>query len=83
MANAIEAAGLVKRYGKLTALGQTPINGKTPRNFNIDPSGKWLLAAGQGSGTITVFKIDEATGKLTQTGEPVAVPSPVCIKFNK
>jgi 6-phosphogluconolactonase len=66
---------------KLHPLGNTPTGGKTPRNFNIDPTGQWLLAANQGSGTITVFKIDAESGKLTPTGEPVAVPTPVCIKF--
>jgi len=35
----------------------------------------------QGSGTIVVFRIDPATGKLTPTGQTIEVPSPVCIKF--
>lgn len=33
--------------GKLTPLGCTPTGGKTPRNFNIDPTGRYLLAANQ------------------------------------
>jgi 6-phosphogluconolactonase (cycloisomerase 2 family) len=28
-----------------------------------------------------VFKIDQATGKLTPTGEPVQCFAPVCVKF--
>jgi 6-phosphogluconolactonase len=67
--------------GKLTALGQTPIGGKTPRNFGIDPTGQWLLAAGQSSGTVHVFKIDAATGGLTPVGKPVEVPACVCVRF--
>ena len=31
--------------GKLTPLGQTSSGGKSPRNFTIDPSGRYLLAA--------------------------------------
>jgi 6-phosphogluconolactonase (cycloisomerase 2 family) len=28
-----------------------------------------------------LFKVDQATGKLTPTGDSVEVPKPVCIKF--
>lgn len=57
------------------------IHGRTPRNFAIDPTGRWLLAAGQNSNTIMVFRIDATTGKLQPTGEPISVPTPVCITF--
>ena len=67
--------------GKLTASGHEPTRGKTPRNFAIDPTGKFLLAANQDSSTIGVFRIDETTGKLTPSGDPVAVPTPVSILF--
>jgi hypothetical protein len=36
-----------------------PIQGATPRSFAVDPTGAFLLAAGQNSGTVTVFRIDE------------------------
>ena len=67
--------------GKLTAQGHEPTKGKTPRNFAIDPTGKFLLAANQESSTIAVFRIDDKTGKLAPVGEPVAVPTPVSILF--
>ena len=70
-----------QKTGKLTSLGQHPVGGKTPRNFNIDPSGKYLLAAAQDSDRIIVHAIDQATGKLTQTDHAIDVPMPVCIKF--
>jgi 6-phosphogluconolactonase (cycloisomerase 2 family) len=28
-----------------------------------------------------VFQVDQATGTLTQVGEPITVPVPVCVKF--
>ena len=65
--------------GRLTFLGVEPIRGKTPRNFVIDPTGKFLLAAGQDSNTVTVFTIDAATGRLAFTGTSIEVPSPVCV----
>lgn len=67
--------------GKLTFLGAEPTQGKTPRNFRIDPSGTWLVAANQDGGTMVLFRIDKATGKLKATGEQVKVPFPVSIKF--
>jgi 6-phosphogluconolactonase len=67
--------------GKLTFLGTAPTEGKTPRNFRIDPSGAWLIAANQDGGNMVVFKVDQTTGKLTSTGEQVKVPFPVSIKF--
>jgi 6-phosphogluconolactonase len=68
--------------GELTLLGVEPIRGKTPRNFNVTPDGRWLLAAGQDSNTVTVFSIDAKSGRLTFTGQTVDLPKPVCICFN-
>ncbi len=52
--------------GTLTAKGHTSTGGKTPRNFGIDPSGRVLLAANQGSGNVVTFRIDPTTGALTK-----------------
>jgi 6-phosphogluconolactonase len=52
-----------------------------PRSFQIDPTGRWLLACGQQSNDIAIFAIDPVTGMLTFTGEKVAAPSPISIEF--
>jgi 6-phosphogluconolactonase len=67
--------------GKLTTVGNESTQGKTPRNFAIDPSGNFLFAANQNSNTIVAYKIDKKTGKLTPTGAKIEVPAPVCIIF--
>ncbi|MEP6819421.1 MAG: lactonase family protein [bacterium] len=67
--------------GGLTAVGQEPTGGMTPRNFAIDPTGAFLLVANQKSDNIVVFKIDQKTGRLSPTGHVAQVPSPVCLKF--
>lgn len=79
--NSIAAFRADRASGKLSVIGHTPTGGKTPRNFNIDPTGRWLIAANQDSDTLVVFKIDPNTGALIQTGEPVAAPTPVCVVF--
>ena len=67
--------------GKLKEIEDVPTGGKEPRSFAIDPTGKLLFAANQNSDDIVVFRIDTKTGHLTQTGEKLDVPSPVCVKF--
>lgn len=51
--------------GKLSALGQTPTE-KTPRSFEIEPDGRYVLGAGEGSGKLAVFRVDVDTGTLTR-----------------
>jgi len=67
--------------GTLKKVEDVPTGGKEPRSFAIDPTGKLLFAANQNSDDIVIFRIDGKTGYLTQTGEKLDVPSPVCIKF--
>ena len=70
-----------KKNGKLSSVGHQPVNGETPRNFAIDPTGNFILVANQGSDNITIFKRDKKTGKLTSTGKEIKVSMPVCLKF--
>jgi 6-phosphogluconolactonase len=65
---------------KLTAIGHATEGIKIPRNFNIDPTGKWMLVASQDGDTVAVFEIG-ADGLPKPTGNKIAVPRPVCVKF--
>lgn len=49
--------------GTLTKAGKWPTE-KTPRGFNIDPRGKYLVAVGMDSGGMTVHSIDAGSGEL-------------------
>jgi 6-phosphogluconolactonase len=53
----------VDESGKLTATGQTPTE-KTPRSFDLDPEGRFLFAAGESSGKLAAYRVDEKTGGL-------------------
>lgn len=52
----------------LRAIGQQATE-KTPRVFNLDPAGEFLLAAGQDSGRLATYRIDQQHGSL----EPLEV----------
>lgn len=67
--------------GKLAAIGHTPTNGKTPRNFRISPNGLFLLAENQDSDSVYSFHINQETGELKPTGFSIKAPMPACIKF--
>ena len=67
--------------GKLTWIGSHSTLGATPRNFNFDPSGNFLLVANQNSDDITIFRRNKKTGLLADTGKKINVPNPVCIKW--
>lgn len=79
--NTIAIFSINERSGMLTAIGHQPTLGKTPRNFNFDPGGNFLLVANQNSDEIVVFKIDRSSGLLSDTGQRIAVSRPVCIKW--
>lgn len=52
--------------GELKSLGQTPTE-KTPRSFCLMPGGeKFLVAAGQGSDRLIVYRRDPTNGTLTR-----------------
>jgi 6-phosphogluconolactonase len=65
---------------KLTPIGHATQGINIPRNFNIDPTGRWMLVANQNGHDIAVFEIG-ADGLPKPTGNKVDVPTPVCVKF--
>jgi len=67
--------------GSLTTIGRQSTLGLTPRDFEIDPSGRFLLVANQDTDTIVTFSIDQETGMISETGYVAEVPTPVCLKF--
>lgn len=73
----------ISRNGKLKSKGQVSTLGKGPRNFVIDPTGKYLLVAHQYSNDIVIFKVNKRNGKLTDTKKRFDLCSPVCLVFAK
>ncbi len=67
--------------GRLAARGYQPVPGAWPRNFIIDPKGKFLLVANQKTNNIVIYKRDKETGMLQETLQQLEVPNPVCLKL--
>jgi 6-phosphogluconolactonase len=65
--------------GTLTRIGEQLTEGKTPRNFLVDPKGEFVFVANQDTDNITIFRRNVKTGLLTYTGKSVRVPAPVCV----
>lgn len=55
----------------------TKTEGRNPRDFWIGD--KLLLAANQDSNSITVFRTDLSTGRITYTGKSISCSKPVCL----
>jgi 6-phosphogluconolactonase len=67
--------------GLLDAVGRTSCGGEWPRNFVIDPWGKFLLVGNQRSGNLLVVEINQKTGIPIEPGKEYKIGSPVCLKF--
>lgn len=65
----------------LKRLQTVPVRGAWPRNFNLTPGGKWLLAAGANTNSVTVFSVDSETGALTYQKKSAFVPGAICVSI--
>lgn len=79
--NSIAIFSIHEKTGELKFVGHQSTGVKTPRNFAIEPTGKYMLVANQSGGNVIVFRIDSSTGELTPTPSSVAVSNPVCVRF--
>ncbi|GAA4938869.1 lactonase family protein [Algibacter agarivorans] len=68
------------KTGMLDKIQNISVHGDWPRNFTLDPTGKFLLVANKKSHNISVFSIDTSSGKLTFLHD-IKVPTPVCLLF--
>ena len=83
--NRLKADGIAifsvnQETGMLTKAGYQ-LTGIHPRNFIITPDGRFLLVACRDSNAIQIFRRDEKTGLLVDTGKTIETSKPVCLKF--
>lgn len=60
-------------------IGEASTMGDYPRHFAIDSSGSFLFACNQHSDSVTSFRIDRESGRLSFTGKYAGVGSPAMI----
>ncbi len=70
----------VQSDGTLLEAAHVPV-GAHPRNFMIDPTGRFLLVANRDSNNIQIFVINKNYGLLTDTNVKIDIDQPVCIKM--
>ncbi len=68
-----------EKTGKLELQDHQDTFGEHPRNFAIDPSGKFLLVANQFTNNVVIFRRDINTGKLTKLPNELSIPNPSCL----
>ena len=70
-------------------MGWTPTGAKSPRFFGLDPAARILYAANadegfstqQNTDMIVALSVNQASGKLTPTGQVIKTNSPCTIVF--
>lgn len=69
-----------RKKGTLDKIQNINVHGDWPRNFILDPTGKFLLVANRKSNNISVYSINNSSGKLTFIHD-AKTPTPVCLLF--
>jgi 6-phosphogluconolactonase len=62
--------------GKLAPTARVSTNGKTPRHFSIDETGRFLFVGNQTSNTIVTMTMDPQSGVPSPVGTPLSVTGP-------
>jgi 6-phosphogluconolactonase len=71
----------IARDGSLGLAGRISCGGDWPRNFVIDPTGKFVLVGNQKSGDISVFKINHKTGITEGYVSKTKIKAPAFLEF--
>jgi len=64
------------KRGELQKIGCIHTRGETPRHFQFDNSGQYLLVANQDTDSIAIFNFNLSNGELKYSGNEYRVPSP-------
>ncbi|MGW8466386.1 lactonase family protein [Pseudomonas sp. CLCA07] len=67
--------------GHLKELQRRSVEGDHPREFSLDPSGKFVLIANQKSNQVVVVERDAKTGLLGKTVQKLPMDAPSDLKF--
>ncbi len=71
----------IEAEGHLSIIDYTPSEGETPRDFNLDPSERFLIVAHQNSDNLTLFERNTENGRLTLLEKDFFAPEIVNIEI--
>ncbi|MDQ0122267.1 6-phosphogluconolactonase (cycloisomerase 2 family) [Pseudomonas lini] len=80
-ANQVLVFAIDPATGHLRELQRRSVEGDHPREFSLDPSGRFLLIANQKSNQIVVVERDAKTGLLGKTVQKLPMDAPSDLKF--
>lgn len=80
-ANTLLVYSIDPATARLKEIQRRSVEGDHPREFSLDPSGKFLLVANQKSNQIVVIERDTQTGLLGKTVQKLAIDAPSDLKF--
>jgi 6-phosphogluconolactonase len=79
--NEISVYAIDPDNGQLIFVQRVSSFGKNPRDFAIDPTGNFLVAANQDSDSIFIYKINKSNGMISRVSNSIEIGNPVCLKF--
>jgi len=67
--------------GELTLIARRSTEGLEPREFAIDPSGRYVLIANQRSDKVVIMRRDPVSGRVGETIQVLPIAAPSDLKF--
>jgi 6-phosphogluconolactonase (cycloisomerase 2 family) len=74
------------KAGQLSLVGNFHTRGETPRHFQFDHSGQYLIVANQDTDNLAIFHFNQSSGTIKFTGNEYRIPSPnfvCCCKIHE
>ena len=71
----------IQKNGSLKSIGEIREGIEVPRDFNMDPSGKFMVIGNQKTNDLVVYRVDPKTGKMTFLSKSIGLKDPICFEF--
>lgn len=81
--NSIAVYAITNAGKDLNLIQHISTAGDGPRDFALDPTEKYVLAANQNTDNLTLYQRDATSGRLTVCQQDVPCPEGTCVKFDR
>jgi 6-phosphogluconolactonase len=79
--DSIVAYRVNQQTGTLTEVQDVDLGASIPRCFSIDPTGGYIAVGGQQTNRVALYRIDNQSGKLSDSGVSIPIHTPACMQF--